>query len=188
MNYIVYSNPRSGSWLTVDHIARTHPDYALSETSGVQNLQPQRPVIAKTHGLGAPISPQEWHMVHVWRQDSFAQFCSAQIAIWTKQYRVYSREADTEPRPIPPRVMLNTVTEFRQYDAAVNSLKTLPWNTVTTLQYEQIIQTPQLLTEITGTTAELLSTPSHRLPYNYITNYKKLRKLYRAKFSDHFII
>jgi hypothetical protein len=189
MNYIIYSNPRVGSWMTTEHISAYLPQHRVYDiiSPGIQHQSgPQfdydHPCIIKTHDVRLPRDPSQFHCVYLSRRDEWAQWCSSMLAVITLESREYT-DSTVAPRIISGRVMLDIVQSWRQYEQWVLAQQSLDWCTFTHLVYEDILQTPKLLCTLIGDEPHMITPRSSRDYRDVILNWHSLRRLYRARFG-----
>lgn len=191
VNYIVYSNPRVGSWLAVHHIQSHLPDHRVQELitfPGQQSAGPpftvDQPTILKTHGKRLPQDPSQFHSVYLSRRDEWAQWCSAMLTRITGEYSHYT-DQPYPPRPVSGRFMLDTIKGWRSYTRWMfDQAQHVGWHQFTHLVYEDILQTPELLCSIVGDEPRIRTPRSTRDYRDCVLNWPRLRRLYRARLCE----
>jgi len=187
VNYIIYSNPRVGSWMTTEHIQAYLPQHRVYEiiTPEIQHqLGPpfdyDHPCIIKTHDMRLPQDPSQFHCVYLSRRDEWAQWCSAVLALITRESREYT-DRTVAPRTVSGRVMLDGIESWRRYEQWVLAQQSIGWYKFTHLVYEDILQTPDLLCTLIGDTPRIVTPRTSRDYRDIILNWRQLHKLYRAR-------
>ena len=192
VNYIIYSNARVGSWLAVHHIQAHLPDHRVQELFTFPGQQyvagppfaVDRPSILKTHGKTLPQDPSQFHCVYLSRRDEWAQWCSAMLAYITGEYTDYT-DQPYPPRQIRGSFMVDTIQGWRSYTRWMfDEAQHVGWHQFTHLVYEDVLQTPELLCSIVGDEPHIRTPRSTRDYRDIILNWRRLRRLYRARLCE----
>lgn len=178
--------------MTVGHVTAHLPEHRVQEIitfpghqfTGGDAITVDQPSILKTHGVRLPLDPSQFHCVFLTRRDEWAQWCSSMLALVTGESTEYTDRV-VAPRNFPGSVMLDTIQGWRLYTRWMfDEAQHVGWHQFTHLVYEDVVQNPQLLCSIVGDEPCVRTPRSTRDYRDVILNWRKLRRLYRARLCE----
>lgn len=186
--WCIYSVPRSGSWMVVDHIVAQLPSCSVHDGRWDTAPPESDSCVYKSHSALQPQSPSQWNCVVLHRRDWFHQWLSLALAVRTNEYRHYS-DTVIQPFFIPPRVMIQGLNQQREREQDQLKLKDLPWHSFHTVYYEDLVADPHgVLTGILPGDVDVTLTPrSPRRVQDHISNYSQLQKTYKKWKHTHLL-
>ena len=163
MNWIIYSQPRAGSWLVLHHIHSAHSHSHILELGQNQSVPLEGEWIAKSHFRVLPTHVNRWSCVCLRRRDHFHQYLSTRIHHRVQEWQHYTHQ---KPSPfwVYPSHMIKWCDEIDSYEQWQDHVSSLQWAHCYQLEFEQFTEQPEILSQLTGTRPCVKTQPSPYRP------------------------